>query len=177
MLYALADQRIAVKGEAFIAPDATLIGSITLENNASIWFGVVIRADNEPVVIGENSNIQDGCVIHVDPGYPATVGANVTVGHKVMLHGCTVGDGSLIGINSVVMNGARVGESCIVGANSLITEGKTIPPRSLVIGSPGKVVRELNDSEVANLLEAAQVYVKKINLYNESLSEMQNGNT
>ena len=177
MLYALADRRIAVKGDAFIAPDATLIGSITLENNASIWFGVVIRADNEPVVIGENSNIQDGCVIHVDPGYPATVGANVTVGHKVMLHGCTVGEGSLIGINSVVMNGARIGESCIIGANSLITEGKTIPPRSLVMGSPGKVVRKLNDSEVANLLEAAQVYVRKINLYNESLSEMQNGNT
>lgn len=171
MLYALADRHVIVKGHSFIAPDAVLIGSVTLENNASIWFGTVIRADNEPVLIGENTNIQDGCVVHVDPGYPATIGADVTVGHKVMLHGCTIGDGSLIGINSVIMNGARIGKSCIIGANSLITEGKEIPPRSLVMGSPGKVIREVNDKEAADLIEAAQVYVRKMVLYNNSLSE------
>ncbi|MDH3695002.1 MAG: gamma carbonic anhydrase family protein [Gammaproteobacteria bacterium] len=172
MLYSLSDQRIVVKGESFIAPDATLIGAITLEKNASIWFGTVIRADNEPVIVGESSNIQDGCVIHVDPGYPATIGANVTVGHKAMLHGCTIGAGSLIGINSVIMNGARIGESCIIGASSLITEGKEIPPRSLVMGSPGKMVRGITDKEADNLLEAAQVYVRKIKLYNDNLREM-----
>jgi len=172
MLYSLSDQRVIVKGEGFIAPDATLIGSVTLENNASIWFGAVIRADNEPVLVGENTNIQDGCVIHVDPGYPATIGANVTVGHKAMLHGCTIGAGSLIGINSVVMNGAHIGESCIIGANSLIIEGKQIPPRSLVMGSPGKIVREITDEEAESLLEAAQVYVRKIKVYKNNLREI-----
>ncbi len=172
MLYALAGQQVVVKGESFIAPDAAVIGSVTLENNTSIWFGTVVRADNEPVWIDENTNIQDGCVIHVDPGYPVNIGANVTVGHKVMLHGCTIGAGSLIGINSVIMNGASIGESCVIGANSLITEGKNIPPRSLVIGSPGKIVRKISDREMQNLLESAQIYVRKIKLYNQKLMEM-----
>jgi len=155
----------------FIAHDATLVGSIILENEVNIWFGVVIRADNDRVHIGEASNIQDGAVLHMDPGFPLSLGRMVSVGHKVMLHGCTVGDGSLIGINSVVMNGARIGSSTLIGANTLIPEGKEIPDGVLVLGSPGRVVRELKPQEKAENLQIARGYVERARRYRTEFRE------
>ena len=140
----------------YIAHDATLVGSITIENEASVWFQVVVRAENDRVHVGQGCNVQDGSVLHVDPGFPLTLGRMVTIGHKVMLHGCTVGEGSLVGINSVVMNGARIGRGSLVGANTLIPEGNEIPDGVLVLGSPGKVVRELRQDERDNLVKIAQ---------------------
>ena len=143
----------------WIAPTATVVGNVILKKNASIWFGAVLRGDNDPIVIGENSNIQDNSVLHTDIGQPLTIGANVTVGHMVMLHGCAVGDGSLIGIGSIILNGAKIGKNCIIGAGSLITEGKEIPDNSMVMGSPGKVVRALSDEQAAAVGVGALHYV------------------
>ncbi len=159
MIYSLGDRVPVFKGAYWVADNATVIGSVVLENNASIWFNVVVRGDNDVITIGENSNIQDGSVLHTDSGIALTVGRNVTVGHKVMLHGCDIGDNSLIGINSVVLNGARVGRNCLIGANSLIAEGKEIPDGSLVMGSPGKVVRELSPEQIKGLEMSAMGYV------------------
>jgi carbonic anhydrase/acetyltransferase-like protein (isoleucine patch superfamily) len=145
----------------FVAPSADVIGSVILENNVSIWFGAVLRGDNEPIRIGANSNIQDGSVLHTDMGSPLTIGANVTVGHQSMLHGCDIGDGSLIGIKAVILNHAVIGRNCLIGANSLITEGKVIPDNSLVIGSPGKVVRTLSEEEIAAMHANTANYVEK----------------
>ena len=145
----------------FVAPSADVIGSVILENNVSIWFGAVLRGDNEPIHIGANSNIQDGSVLHTDMGSPLTIGANVTVGHQAMLHGCDIGDGSLIGIKAVILNHAVIGRNCLIGANSLITEGKMIPDNSLVIGSPGKVVRTLSEEEIAAMHANTTNYVEK----------------
>jgi len=151
-----------LRGEThFVAPSADVIGSVILENNVSIWFGAVLRGDNEPIHIGENSNIQDGSVLHTDMGSPLTVGANVTVGHQAMLHGCTIGDGSLIGIKAVILNHAVIGKNCLIGANTLITEGKVIPDNSLVIGSPGKVLRTLGEEEIAAMHANTANYVGK----------------
>lgn len=171
-LYSIGDKRVELRGaHHFIAHDATLVGAITLEADANIWFQVVIRAENDVVRIGEASNVQDGSVLHVDPGFPLTLGRQVTIGHKVMLHGCTVGDGSLIGINSVVMNGASIGKGSLVGANTLIAEGKEIPEGVLVLGSPGKVVRELRPEERAQLLKIADGYVERSRRYRVELRE------
>src|SRR5437868_4690004 len=138
LIYDLGDDRVEyTPGESWIAPGAVVIGKVVLMRNASIWFGAVLRGDNEPIVIGENSNVQDGSVLHTDPGQPLTLGRDVTVGHKAMLHGCTVGDGSLIGIGAVILNEARIGKGCLIGAGALITERKVIPDGSLVMGSPG----------------------------------------
>ena len=155
----------------YIAYDATLAGSIILENEVNIWFGVVIRADNDQVHIGEASNIQDGSVLHVDPGCPLTLGRRVTVGHKAMLHGCSVGDGTLIGINSVILNGARIGAGTLIGANTLVPENKEIPPGVLVIGTPAKVVRELKPEEIAGLLKISAGYVERSKLFKAELRE------
>jgi carbonic anhydrase/acetyltransferase-like protein (isoleucine patch superfamily) len=144
-----------------------VIGDVRLAARASIWWNAVLRGDNDPICIGENSNVQDGSVLHTDEGVPLTLGANVTVGHLVMLHGCTIGDGSLIGIGSIVLNRAAIGRHSIVGANTLIPEGKAFPERVLIVGSPGKVVRELSDEEVARLLLAAQGYVANARRYRE----------
>ena len=149
----------------YVAHDATLVGDILLENEANIWFKVVIRAENDRVVIGEGTNVQDGSVLHVDPGFPLALGRHVTIGHKVMLHGCSVGDGALVGINSVVMNGARIGAGSLIGANTLIAEGKEIPEGVLVMGSPGKVVRELKPEERSRLRHIASGYVERSRLY------------
>ena len=144
MIYSLGERTLDVQGEDyFVADNATVIGSVVLENNASIWFNAVLRGDNDVISIGENANIQDGSVLHTDTGFPLRVGKNVTVGHMVMLHGCEIGEGSLIGINSVILNGAKIGKHCLIGANSLIAEGKEIPDGSMVMGSPGKIVRQL----------------------------------
>lgn len=172
MIYKLDGRQLEIQGDDyFIADNATVIGAVTIGNNVSIWFNAVIRGDNEPITIGENTNIQDGVVLHTDEdGIPLNIGSNVTVGHQVMLHGCDIGDNSLIGINSVILDGARIGESCLIGANSLITEGKEIPDRSLVIGSPGKVVRELSDEQVQELLDSATRYVNNFKRYRAGLS-------
>jgi carbonic anhydrase/acetyltransferase-like protein (isoleucine patch superfamily) len=172
-LFSLGERRVRLRGaHHYIAYDATLVGDITLESDASVWFKVVIRAENDRVLIGEGTNIQDGSVLHVDPGYPMTLGRMVTIGHKVMLHGCTVGEGSLIGINSVVMNGARIGKNSLIGANTLIAEGKEIPEGVLVLGSPGKVVRDLRQEEKDYLLGIARGYVERGRYYNENLKEI-----
>ncbi|MBQ1542160.1 gamma carbonic anhydrase family protein [Caulobacter sp. CCUG 60055] len=155
--------------EYWIAPNATVIGDVILKKNASIWFGATLRGDNEPIVIGENSNIQDGAVLHTDMGSPLTIGANVTVGHMVMLHGCAVGDNSLIGIGSIILNGAKIGRNCLIGANTLITEGKEIPDNSMVMGAPGKVVRELTADQAQRLTASALHYVENWRRYRRQL--------
>jgi carbonic anhydrase/acetyltransferase-like protein (isoleucine patch superfamily) len=172
-LYSIGDRRVVLRGtHHYVAPDASIIGSVTLENEANVWFNVVIRADNDQVTIGEQTNVQDGSVLHVDPGYPMTLGRRVTVGHKVMLHGCTIGDGTLVGINSVVMNGAKIGPATLIGANTLIAEGKEIPGGVLVLGSPGKIVRELTQEEKDYLLKVADGYVARSRFYKQNLKEI-----
>jgi carbonic anhydrase/acetyltransferase-like protein (isoleucine patch superfamily) len=173
VIYTLDERRPEFRGDTYVAPDATLIGSVVMGHESSVWFKSIVRADNEPITIGERSNVQDACVLHVDDGVPLTVGSNVSIGHQVTLHGCTIHDGCLIGINAVVLNHAVIGEDSIVGASTLITEGKEIPPRSLVVGSPGRVVRTLTDEQVAGLRDIAQHYVDKSKLYRTSLREWQ----
>ncbi len=171
-IFSLNERRVELRGAYhYIAYDATLAGSIILENEVNIWFGVVIRADNDQVHIGEATNIQDGSVLHVDPGYPMTLGRRVTVGHKAMLHGCTVGDGALIGINSVILNGAKVGAGALVGANTLVPEGKEIPPGALAVGTPAKVVRQLKAEEIAGLLKISAGYVERSKRFKTELRE------
>lgn len=170
MLYRLGERVPELRGERhFIAGSASVIGSVILENNVSVWFNAVLRGDNEPIHIGANSNIQDGAVLHTDPGAPLTIAANVTVGHQAMLHGCTVGAGSLIGIKAVLLNHSIIGKNCLIGANALVTEGKAIPDNSLVLGSPGKVARVLTGQEIAALHTNAAHYVKLMLLYSEGL--------
>ena len=169
-LFSLGERRVELVGaNHYVAYDATLVGSITLHADANIWFKVVIRAENDHITIGEGTNVQDASVLHVDPGYPMTLGRGVSIGHKVMLHGCTIGDGTLIGINSVVLNGAKIGSGSLIGANTLITEGKDIPDGVLVMGSPGKVVRELKAEERERLLGIARGYVERAALYGREL--------
>jgi carbonic anhydrase/acetyltransferase-like protein (isoleucine patch superfamily) len=152
MLYSLGDRRIELRGSHhYIAPNATVIGTVILEHEASLWFNVVVRADNDTIAIGARTNIQDAAVLHTDPGVPMNIGASVSIGHQAMLHGCTVGEGTLIGVKAVVLNHAVIGRDCLIGANALIPEGKVIADRSLVIGSPGKVVRTLTDAEIAGI--------------------------
>ena len=160
-LYTLGEKKVKTpdSGRDWVAPNATVIGNVDLREDASIWFGTVIRGDNEPVVIGERSNIQEGCVLHTDPGYPMNIAPDCTIGHMVMLHGCTIHPGSLIGIASIILNGVEIGEGSLIGANTLIPEGKIIPPRSLVFGSPGRVVRELSEDDVADVKATAGRYV------------------
>jgi len=171
MLFTLEGRRVELRGaNHYIAPTAVLIGSVILEDSSSVWFGVVARGDNEPITIGPRSNVQDGTVLHTDVGIPLTLGADVTVGHQAMLHGCTVGDGSLIGIKAVVLNRAVIGRDCLIGANALVPEGKVIPDRSLVLGSPGKVVRTLSDEDVARLRAGARSYVENARRYLTTLA-------
>lgn len=160
MKYRLGDSLVETHPDSWSAPTATLIGKVRLEEGASVWFNAVLRGDNELILIGKNSNVQDGAVMHTDMGYPLTLGTGVTIGHNAMLHGCTVGDYSLIGINAVILNGATIGKHCIIGANALIGEGKVIPDGSLVMGSPGKVVRDLTDDQKKLLEASAAHYVK-----------------
>src|ERR1044071_3354512 len=172
-LYSIGERCVLLRGaHHYIAPDASVIGSVTLEHEANVWFNVVIRADNDEILIGEGTNVQDGSVLHVDPGYPMKLARRVTVGHKVMLHGCTIGEGALVGINSVVMNGAKIGRSTLIGANTLIAEGKEIPDGVLVLGSPGKIVRELRQEEKDFLLRIAQGYVERSRAYRTNLKQL-----
>lgn len=172
MIYSLGNCSLETRGEFFIADNATVIGSVVLEQNVSIWFNAVLRADNDVITIGENSNIQDGSVLHTDIGMPLTIGRNVTVGHKVMLHGCTIGDGSLIGINAVILNGAKIGRHCVIGANALIPEGKEIPDFSVVMGSPGKVVKEVSEAQKVMMEMGALHYVENFRRYQRELKRV-----
>ena len=172
MRYTLGDGRVQTAGhDCWIAPNATLIGKVVMEKDTSVWFGAVLRGDNEPIHIGEGSNVQDGCVFHTDPGFPLTLERNVTGGHMVMLHGCTIGAGTLVGIGSVVLNGAKIGANCLLGAGVLIPEGKEIPPNSVVMGAPGKVIREVGEREQAMLDGACQSYIDKYKRYRDELRE------
>lgn len=161
-LYSLDEKRVITpaSGRFWVAENAVVLGNVTLEEDASVWFNVVIRGDNEPIVIGARSNIQDGVVMHTDPGFPLKIGTDVTIGHMAMLHGCEIGDGALIGIGAIILNGAKIGAGTLVGAGALVGEGKEIPPKSLVLGSPGKVVRELRDEDVARMKNGAAHYVR-----------------
>jgi carbonic anhydrase/acetyltransferase-like protein (isoleucine patch superfamily) len=158
------------EGDYWIAPNAAVMGNVVLKKNASIWFNVTVRGDNDPIEIGENTNIQDGSVLHTDVGMPLIIGKNVTVGHMVMLHGCTIGDNSLIGIGSIILNGAKIGRNCLIGANSLITEGKEIPDNSMVMGAPGKVVREVSEGQIQMLTGSALHYVENWKRYQKGLT-------
>ena len=165
MLFQLEDRRVVVEAGVFVAETAVVLGSVLLKAYSSVWFNAVIRGDGEPITVGRSSNIQDLVLLHTDPGYPCVVGDGVTVGHKVTLHGCEIGDNSLIGINAVVLSGARIGKNCLIGANTLITERKEIPDNSMVIGSPGKVVRELSAEEIQGLRESADGYAARAKRY------------
>jgi carbonic anhydrase/acetyltransferase-like protein (isoleucine patch superfamily) len=161
-----------LEGDTWVADTATVLGRVILERNASVWFGAVLRGDNDPITIGENSNVQDGSVIHTDMGSPTTIGANCTIGHMVMLHGCTIGDNTLVGIGAIVLNGAKIGKNCLIGAGSLITENKIIPDNSMVMGSPGKVVREISDAQAQMLTASALHYVGNWQRYAKGLKRI-----
>jgi carbonic anhydrase/acetyltransferase-like protein (isoleucine patch superfamily) len=165
MIYDLEKNVPEINADSWVAPNAIIIGKVKLEKNSSIWFNAVLRGDIEEIVIGENSNIQDGSVLHTDPGCSLTVGKGVTVGHMVMLHGCEISDDTLIGIGSTILNKAKIGKNCIIGANTLITENKVIPDSSLVLGSPGKVIRKVTDDEIKVICENAKHYVKNSKRY------------
>ncbi len=158
MIYELDGVRPEIDPTAWVAPTAVLIGHVIIGPRANIWFGAVLRGDNEPIVVGEGSNIQENSVLHTDMGYPLTIGANCTIGHKAMLHGCTIADGSLIGMGATLLNGAKIGAGSLIGACALVTEGKEIPPGSLVMGAPAKVVRGLDAAAKARLLKSAEGY-------------------
>jgi len=170
MFYDLGSKKIKNAGENWAANNASIIGDVTLEKNTSIWFNVTLRGDVENIHVGEGSNVQDGSVLHTDPGYPLKIGKNVTIGHLVMLHGCTVGDNSLIGIGAVILNGAKIGKNCIIGANALVTENKEIPDNSLVMGSPGKIVRHVSVDEVKSITENAIHYQENWKKYSKLIS-------
>jgi len=173
MKYALGEARVVTEGKHWIAPNAVVIGDVTLGNNASVWWNAVVRGDFAPISIGENSNIQEGSVLHVDFGHPLAIGRNVTVGHMAMLHGCEIGEGSLIGIGSIILNGAKIGKDCLIGAHSLIPEGKEIPDGSLVMGSPGKVVKQLTPEQIARIRKGPPEYVEAWQRYERELAEQE----
>ena len=158
--------------DCWIAPDANVIGRVTLHAGSSVWFGATLRGDNEPIVVGEGSNVQENCVLHTDMGFPLTIGRDCTIGHKVMLHGCTIGDGSLVGMGAIVLNGARIGSGCLVGAGALVTEGKEIPDGSLVMGAPGRVVRELDDAARTQIIASAEHYRSNMRRFRSCLERI-----
>jgi len=160
-LYQYGERIPSVHESVFVAPNASVIGSVVLAENVSVWFGATIRGDNDAITVGKNSNVQEGAVLHTDPGIALTVGENVTIGHQAMLHGCTIGDGSLIGIQAVILNGAVIGRECLVGAGAIVTERKVFPDRSLILGAPARVVRSLSDDEIAGLQRSAASYVDR----------------
>jgi carbonic anhydrase/acetyltransferase-like protein (isoleucine patch superfamily) len=170
--YQLDDLVPQVHPSAFVADSAQVIGRVTLSEDSSVWFGTVIRGDTDNITVGKGSNIQDASVLHADKGFPLTIGDNVTVGHKVMLHGCTIGDESLIGIGAVVLNGAKIGRNCLVGAGSLVTEGKEFPDGSMILGSPAKVVRQLTPEQIEGLRRSAQHYIENARRYQAGLKKL-----
>jgi len=173
-LYALdgVKPELPADGRYWIAPGAQVIGRVRLGLDASVWFGVVLRGDNEEIYIGPGSNVQDNSVLHTDPGFPLWIGENCTIGHRAVLHGCAIGDNSLIGMGATLLNGAKIGRNCLVGANALVTEGKSFPDNSLIVGSPAKVIRELDESAAARLAESAARYVANWRRYARGLAEL-----
>ncbi|OIQ88279.1 2,3,4,5-tetrahydropyridine-2,6-dicarboxylate N-acetyltransferase [mine drainage metagenome] len=171
-LYQLGEIRPEVGRDVFVADTARVIGRVRLADASSVWFGAVLRGDNEPIEIGAGSNVQDGAVLHTDPGFPLSVGRGVTIGHQAMLHGCTVGDGSLIGIQAVVLNGARIGRNCLVGAGAVVTEGKEFPDGSLILGAPARVVRTLDAAQIEGLRANALTYVERAARFLVDLKEV-----
>ena len=160
---------LPANGRYWVADNATVLGRVRIEEDASVWFNAVVRGDTEPIVIGTRANVQDGCVLHTDIGFPLLIGAEATIGHGAMLHGCRIGRGSLIGIGAVVLNGAEVGEDCLVGSRALIPEGKIIAPRSVVLGSPGKVTRQVTEADLARMRESVEAYVSRGQQYARGL--------
>ncbi len=173
-LYALGAHRPDCHPDTWVAPGAHLIGKVVLEEGASVWFGTTIRADHEEIRVGKGSNVQENCVFHIDAGYPLTIGENCTIGHKVMLHGCTIGNNTLIGMGATVLNGAKIGDNCLIGAGALITENKVIPDGSLVMGAPGKVVRELDEDAIARLTASALRYQHNMRRFRDELRAIEN---
>jgi len=171
-VYRLGERIPSIHPTAWVADSADLIGLVELHENASVWFSAALRGDNEPIVVGANSNVQENAVLHTDPGSPLRIGEWVTVGHQAMLHGCTIGDGSLIGIQAIVLNGAKIGRECLIGAGALIGEGKEIPDRSVVLGAPGRVVRQLTDEDVARIRAGTLTYVERARYYREALNRI-----
>jgi carbonic anhydrase/acetyltransferase-like protein (isoleucine patch superfamily) len=171
-IYQLGEDAPQIDPSAWVADTANLIGKVTLGANATVWYGVTIRGDNERITIGPDSNVQEGTVMHTDMGYPMTLGTGVSIGHMAMLHGCSVGDGALIGIQAVIMNGAKIGKGCLVGAGALVTEGKEFPDNTLILGSPAKAVRTLAEGDVAHLREIADGYVARGKLYRAQLKRI-----
>jgi carbonic anhydrase/acetyltransferase-like protein (isoleucine patch superfamily) len=171
--YRLGDDAPEISSTAYVSPEATLIGKVQLAEQVTVLSGAVIRADSEPIQIGAGSNVQEGAILHADPGFPLEIAAKVTVGHQAMLHGCKIGEGSLIGIQAVVLNGAVIGRDCLVGAGALVTEGKVFPDRSMILGSPAKVVRELTDEQVVGLHRAAEHYVERGKLFRSKLARVE----
>ncbi len=171
-IYQLGNDTPVIPISAYVAPEATVIGKVTLGEHVSVWPGAVLRGDNDSITIGDGSNVQDNAVLHTDRGFPLRVGANVTIGHQAMLHGCTVGDGALIGIQAVVMNSSVIGDDCLIGAGALVPEGKIFPPRSLILGRPAKLLRHLSDDEIDKMHRAAPGYVKRQTLYQTRLRRM-----
>ena len=171
-LYELDGQAPTLGKNAWVADSAQVIGKVTLEENANVWFGTIIRGDSEHIHIGKNSNVQDASVLHADPGVPLTLGENVSVGHQVMLHGCTIGDGSLIGIGAIVLNHAKIGKNCLVGAGALVTEGKEFPDGSMILGSPAKAVKQLSPEQIAGLQRIARHYVENAEQFRKGLKKI-----
>ncbi len=171
-LYQLENIRPQVAADVFVADTARVIGRVELGSGVSVWYGAVLRGDNEPIIVGDNSNVQESAVLHTDPGFPLTVGAGVTIGHQATLHGCTVGAGSLIGIQAVVLNGARIGRNCLVGAGALVTEGKEFADGMLILGSPARAVRELTPEQIEQMRRNAHTYVDRGQLYRSSLRDV-----
>lgn len=171
-IYALGEHKPQIHDDSWVAPDANLIGQVVIEQGASVWFGCTIRADHEEIRVGEGSNVQENCVMHIDAGYPLSIGQNCTIGHKVMLHGCTIGDNTLVGMGAIVLNGAKIGKNCLIGAGALITENKEIPDNSLVMGSPGKVVRDVDAALAEKLRQSAQHYQENMRRFRAELKEV-----
>jgi carbonic anhydrase/acetyltransferase-like protein (isoleucine patch superfamily) len=171
-IYQLGEHRPQIADSAYVAEAATVIGRVTLRAHASVWPGAVIRADDDAITIGERSNVQDGAVLHVDPGLPLTIGADVTVGHLATLHGCTIGDGTLVGLGAIVYNRATIGRDCLIGAGTIVTEGKTFPDRSLIVGAPAKLVRQLDDAALAAMRHNIDAYVRRGAHYRDALKRI-----
>lgn len=171
-LYALGGHSPEIHNDTWIAPDANLVGQVVVEQGGSVWFGCTIRADHEEIRVGQGSNVQENCVMHIDAGFPLTIGRNCTIGHKVMLHGCTIGDNTLVGMGAIVLNGAKIGKNCLIGAGALITENKVIPDNSLVMGSPGKIVRDVDEATVEKLHQSALHYQDNMRHFRDKLKEI-----
>jgi carbonic anhydrase/acetyltransferase-like protein (isoleucine patch superfamily) len=171
-IYQLGEHVPDIAASAYVTDTATVVGRVTIKDNSSVWFQVAIRGDNEDITIGRNCNLQEGAVLHADPGFPLTLADNVSVGHQAMIHGCSIGEGSLVGIQAIILNGAKIGKNCLVGAGALVTEGKEFPDNSLIIGAPARAIRTLNEADVANLQRIANSYVERAREFKDKLKRI-----